>query len=52
MRSACDTFICGVLRFPADQLTVFPGAGISGKFLPSEIPSKSFAWESEEKNTA
>ena len=52
MRSACHAFICGVLRFPEDQLTVFPGAGIAGKFLPSEIPSKSFAWGREVKIAA
>jgi hypothetical protein len=46
MRNVYDAFICGVFRYPADpadQLTVFPGAGIAGIFLPSEIPSKSFA---------
>ena len=30
MPSACDATICGFLRHPADQLTVFPGAGIAG----------------------
>jgi hypothetical protein len=43
MRNAYDAFICSVFRYPADQLTVFPDSGIAGKFLPSEIPSKSFA---------
>jgi hypothetical protein len=52
MCNAGDAFICGVFRYPADQLTVFPGAGIAEKILPSEIPSKSFAWGSESKNTA
>jgi hypothetical protein len=52
MRNAGDAFSCSVFRYEADQLTVFPGAGIAGKFLPSEIPSKSFAWGSEAKNTA
>jgi hypothetical protein len=49
MRNACDAFICSVFRYEADQLTVFLGAGIAGKFLPSEIPSKSFAWRREIK---
>jgi hypothetical protein len=43
MRDACDASICSVFRYLADHLTVFPGAGIAGNFLPSEIPSKSFA---------
>jgi hypothetical protein len=51
-RNACDAFICKVFRCEGDQLTVFPGAGIAGKLLPSEIPSKSFAWVSEAKNMA
>jgi hypothetical protein len=52
MRNARDAFICSVFRDLADQLTVFPGAGIAGKFLPSEIPSKSFAWGREVKIAA
>jgi hypothetical protein len=28
MRNVYDAFICSVFRFPADQLTVFPGAAI------------------------
>jgi hypothetical protein len=43
MRNAGDAFICSVFRYEADQLTVFPGAGIAGNILPSEIPSNSFA---------
>jgi hypothetical protein len=38
MRNASDAFICGEFHYPADKVTVFPGAGIAGKFLPSEIP--------------
>jgi hypothetical protein len=49
VRNACDAFICSVFRYLADQLTVFPGAGIAEKFLPSEIPSKSFAWGESSK---
>jgi len=49
MRNAYDAFICSAFRYLADQLAVFPGAGIAGNFLPSEIPSKSFAWEREVK---
>jgi len=49
MRNACDACICSVFRYLENQLTVFPGAGIVGKFLPSEIPSKSFAWGREVK---
>jgi hypothetical protein len=49
MRNACDACICSVFRYLENQLTVFPGAGIAGKFLPSEIPSKSFAWGLEVK---
>jgi hypothetical protein len=52
MHKAGDAFIRSVFRYEAYQLTVFPGAGIAGNFLPSEIPSKSFAWGSEAKNTA
>jgi len=52
MRNACEAFICSVFRYEANQLTVFPGAGIAGKVLPSEIPSKSFARRSEAKNAA
>jgi hypothetical protein len=52
MLNACEAFICSGFRNLAHRLTVFPGAGIAGKFLPSEIPSKSFAWGSESKNTA
>jgi hypothetical protein len=49
MRNACGACICSVFRYLENQLTVFPGAGIAGKFLPSEIPSKSFAWGLEVK---
>jgi hypothetical protein len=49
MRNACDACICSVFRYLENQLTVLPGAGIAGKFLPSEIPSKSFAWGREVK---
>jgi hypothetical protein len=49
MRNACDAFICRVFRYLESQLTVFLGAGIAGKFLPSEIPSKKFAWGRETK---
>jgi len=49
MRNARDAFISSLFRYPADQLTVFPGAGIAANFLPSEIPSKSFAWRREAK---
>lgn len=49
MRNACEAFICSGFRNLAHRLTVFPGAGIAGKFLPSEIPSKSFAWGWEEQ---
>jgi hypothetical protein len=52
MRSACGAFICSVFRFRSDQLTVFPGAGIAGKLLPSEIPSKTFARGPEVKIAA
>jgi hypothetical protein len=44
MRNAGDAFICSVFSCPPNQLTVFPGAGIAAKLLPSEIPSKGFAW--------
>jgi hypothetical protein len=30
MRNVYDAFICSVFRYPADQLTVFPGAAIPG----------------------
>ncbi len=43
MHNVRDAFICSVFRYLADQLTVFPGAGIAGKLLPSDLPSKSFA---------
>jgi hypothetical protein len=43
MRNVYDAFISRVFCYPPNQLTVFPGAGIAGKFLPSEIPSNSFA---------
>jgi hypothetical protein len=43
MRNACDACICRVFRYLESQLTVFLGARIAGKFLPSEIPSKIFA---------
>jgi hypothetical protein len=46
---ACDAFICSGFRHLARLLTVFPGTGIAGKFLPSEIPSKSFACGREVK---
>jgi hypothetical protein len=49
MRNACDAFICSVFRYLADHLTVFPGAGIAGNFLPSDLPSKSLAWAREVK---
>jgi len=49
MRNACDACICSVFRYLENQLTVFPGAGIAVKFLPSEIPSKSFAGRREIK---
>jgi hypothetical protein len=49
MQFACNAFIRSVFRYLADQLTVFPGAGSAGKFLPSKIPSKSFAWGREAK---
>jgi hypothetical protein len=42
MRNVYDAFICSLFRYPQDQLTVLPGAGIVGTFLPSEIPSKKF----------
>jgi hypothetical protein len=41
---ACDAFIGSVFRYLADHLTVFPDAGTAGNFLPSDLPSKSFAW--------
>jgi hypothetical protein len=44
VRNACDAFICSVFRYLADQLTVFVGAGIARNYLPSDLPSKSFAW--------
>ena len=44
MSNAYDASICSVFRYPADQLTVFPGAGIARTFVPSDIPSKIFAW--------
>jgi hypothetical protein len=44
MRNACDACICSVFRDLESQLTVFRGARIAEKFLPSEIPSKSVAW--------
>jgi hypothetical protein len=47
MRNAGDAFSCSVFRDLAHQLTVFPGAGIAGNFLPSEMQSKSFAWAQE-----
>jgi hypothetical protein len=43
MRNVYDAFISSVFCYPPNQLTVFRGAGIAGNFLPSEIPSKSFA---------
>jgi hypothetical protein len=49
MRNVYDAFICSGFRYLAHQLTVFPGAEISGKLLPSEVPSKSFAWGLEAK---
>jgi hypothetical protein len=49
MRNTADAFICSVLRYLAAQLTVFLGAGIAGNFLPSDLPSKSFAWGPEAK---
>jgi hypothetical protein len=52
MRKVYDAFICCGFRYLAHQLMVFPGAEISGKLLPSEIPSKLFAWGLEAKNTA
>jgi hypothetical protein len=33
MRNACDACICSVFRYLENQLTVFPGAGIAGKFF-------------------
>ena len=45
MRNACDAFICSVLGYLADPLTVFSGAGVARKLLPADLPSKSFAWE-------
>jgi hypothetical protein len=47
MRNACDACICSVFRYLEGQLTVFLGARIAGKSLPSEIPSKSLAWGRE-----
>jgi len=47
MRNACDACICSVFRYLESQLTVFLGARIAEKVLPSEIPSKSFAWGRE-----
>jgi hypothetical protein len=52
MRDACETFIYSGFRYLPHRLTVFPGAGIAGKFLPSDLPSKSFASGSETKNAA
>jgi hypothetical protein len=49
MRNACNACIYSVFPYLENQLTVFPGAGIAGKSLPSEIPSKSFAWGREVK---
>jgi len=49
MHSACNACICSVFRYLESQLTVFLGARIAGKILPSEIPSKSFAWGREVK---
>jgi hypothetical protein len=49
MCNACDACICSVFRYLENQLTVFLWRGIAGKFLPSEIPSKSFAWGREVK---
>ena len=43
MRNVYDAFMSSVFCYPPNQLTVFPGAEIAGNFLPSEIPSKSFA---------
>ena len=43
MRSAFDARICSIFRYLESQLTVFLGARIAGKALPSEMPSKSFA---------
>jgi hypothetical protein len=50
MRNAWEAFIRSTFFYLADQLTVFPDAGIAGKHLPLEIPPKSFAWKSEGKN--
>jgi hypothetical protein len=52
MRNVYDAFISSVFCYPPNQLTVFLGAGIAGKFLPSEIPSKNFAWGQEAKYMA
>jgi hypothetical protein len=40
MRNAGDAFICGVFRYPADELTVVPGAGIAEKFLRQKYRQK------------
>jgi hypothetical protein len=52
MRNACDACIFSVFRYLEGQLTVFLGARIAGKFLPSEIPSKSLAWGREVRSMA
>jgi len=42
MRNAGDAFICSVFRYPADQVTVFPDAGIAGKFFTVRNTVKKF----------
>jgi len=44
MRNGGHAFTCSAFPYEPGQLTVFPGAGIAGKSLPSEIPSKNLAW--------
>jgi hypothetical protein len=42
MRNACDACICSVFRYPEDQVTVFPDAGIAGKFFTVRNTVKKF----------
>jgi len=42
MLNAYDAFICSVFRYPADQVTVFPDAGIAGKFFTVRNTVKKF----------
>jgi hypothetical protein len=42
MRNDCYAFICSVFRYPADQLTVFPGAAIPGRIFTVRNTVKKF----------